>query len=156
MKDGAHTHHSGNGGLGVLVAIGAGAVLGARIAGAVIRVLPVLVTGAAVIGALCAAAWITRAVMTYRWQQRAAWSRDAIGAARPGQLTGAGPALQDIAAARRAIGDQHAQLAARAGSGDRPGLAHHQHLHFHGLTAEQVAAVLSATQPMRPPDGADQ
>jgi hypothetical protein len=130
VKDGAHTHGSGSGGtgLGIAVAVGAGAVLAARIGAAAARVLPVLVTGAAVIAGLCIAGWVARAVIWYRCEQAAIWRHDADAAARRDQL-GAAARLADPDAAAR------------------PGLArpeHHEHLHFHGLAAGQVAAVLAA------------
>jgi hypothetical protein len=75
VKDGAHSHGSGGSGLGLAVAIGAGALLAQKIAAAITRVLPVLVTGAAVIAGLAIAGWITRAVLLYRCQQQAAMCR---------------------------------------------------------------------------------
>jgi hypothetical protein len=132
VKDGAHTHHgSGGGGLGLVVAIGAGALLADKIAVTMIRVLPVLVTGAAVIAGLAIAGWVTRAVLLCRWQQ-VAICRDQLDPGRPDQLTGT------VAAP-----DRQAQLAVDP---DWPGLVSHEHLHFHGLAAGQVAAILAARQ----------
>ena len=93
----------------------------------------------AVIAGLWAAGWITRTVLAYR-QQQAAWHAEVTGAANA--------VLRDreIAALRQAVEDLHARLAARADFGDRPGLARHEHVHFHGLAAEQIAAVLAARQ----------
>jgi hypothetical protein len=59
---------------------------------------------------------------------------------------------RDIAALRQAVEDLHARLAARPDYGDRPDLEHHEHVHFHGLAAEQIAAVLTARQHARPQD----
>jgi hypothetical protein len=138
VKDGAHTHgHSG--GLGAVVAIGAGAMLAIGVADAIVRVLPYLLAGVAVIAGLWAAGWTTRAVMAYRSEQ-AAWRAEVIGAAHDSL------ADREIAALRQAVEDLHARLAARADFGDRPGLERHEHVHFHGLAAEQIAALLAARQ----------
>ncbi len=137
MKDGAHTH--GQGGVGAAVAVVAGAVLTISLAEAIARVLPYVLAGVAVIAGLWAAGWITRTVLTYRCQQ-AAWHAEVTGAARDGLRD------REIAALRQAVADLHARLAARAEFGDRSGLERHEHVHFHGLAAEQVAAVLAARQ----------
>ena len=145
MKDGAHTHgHSG--GLGAAVAIGAGAMLAIGVVEAVVRVLPYVLAGVAVIAGLWVAGWITRMVMSYR-QQQAAWHAEVTGTARDGLRD------REIAALRQAVEDLHARLAARADPKERPGLERHEHVHFHGLAAEQIAAVLAARQHSRPSDG---
>jgi hypothetical protein len=144
MTDGAHTHGSG-GGLGAAMAIGAGAVLAIGVAEAIAKVLPWLLAGVAVIAGLWAAGWVTRAVLAYRCQQ-AAWHAQMPAAAHDGLHD------REIAALRQAVEDLHARLAAGADFGDRPGLARHEHVHFHGLAADQIAAVLAARQHDRPPD----
>ena len=144
MKDGAHTHGHG-GGLGVAVAIGAGAMLAIGVAEAIAKVLPYLLAGIGVIAGLWAASWITRAVLAYR-QQQAVWHGEVTGTARDGLRD------REIAALRQAVEDLHARLAARQDFGDRPGLERHEHVHFHGLAAEQIAAVLTARQHARPQD----
>ena len=138
MKDGAHTHGHG-GGLGAVAAIGAGVMLAIGVAEAIARMLPYLLAGVAVIAGLWAAGWITRAAMAYRCQH-AAWHAEVIGIAR------ADPRDQEIAALRQTVEDLHARLADRQLAGDRPCLERHEHVHFHGLAAEQVAAVLAARQ----------
>jgi hypothetical protein len=148
VKDGAHTHGHG-GGLGAVVAIGAGAVLAIGAAEAIARMWPYLVVGVAVIAGLWAAGWVSRAVMTYR-QQHAAWQAEVIGTAHDGLRD------RELAALRQAVQDLNARLAARPQSPDRPGLERHEHVHFHGLAAEQVAVVLAARQHARPPDGGGQ
>jgi hypothetical protein len=136
VKDGAHSHgHSG--GLGAVMAIGAGAMLATAVADAIARVWPYVLAGMAVIAGLWAAGWITRAVMAYRSEQ-AAWYAEVTGAAHDGL------ADREIAALRQAVEDLHARLAARADVGGRPGLERHEHVHFHGLAAEQIAALLAA------------
>jgi hypothetical protein len=138
VKDGAHTHGHG-GGLGAAMAVVAGAVLVIGVAEAIARVLPWVLAGVAVIAGLWAAGWITRTVLAYRRQQ-AAWHAQVLGAVHDG------PRDPEIAALRQAVEDLHARLAARADSGDLPGLERHEHVHFHGLAAEQIAAVLAARQ----------
>jgi hypothetical protein len=148
VKDGAHTHGHG-GGLGAAVAIGTGAVLAIAVADAIARVWPYVVAGVAVIAGLWAAGWITRTVMTYRCE-RAAWHAEVTGASHDGLRD------REIAALRQAVEDLHARLATRQDFGDRPGLERHEHVHFHGLAAEQVAAVLAVRQQVRPDDGGGQ
>jgi hypothetical protein len=147
VTDGAHTH--GQGGVGAAAAVVAGAVLIISLAEAIAKVLPYVLAGVAVIAGLWAAGWVTRTVMTYRCQQ-AAWHAEVTGAAHDG--------LRDpeIAALRQAVEDLHARLAARTEPQERPGLERHEHVHFHGLAAEQIAAVLTARQHSRPPDRGDQ
>jgi hypothetical protein len=143
VKDGAHTH--GQGGVGAAAAVVAGAVLIISLAEAIVRVLPYVLAGVAVIAGLWAAGWITRTMMAYRCQQ-AAWHAEVTGTAHDG--------LRDpeIAALRQAVQDLHARLAARTEPQERPGLERHEHVHFHGLAAEQIAAVLTARQHSRPQD----
>ena len=145
MTDGAHTHGSG-GGLGAAMAIGAGAVLAIGVAEAIAKVLPWLLAGIAVLAGLWVAGWVTRTVMAYRCQQ-AAWRAEVTGAAHDGQYD------REIAALRQAVEDLHARLAARQGSLDRPGLERHEHVHFHGLAADQIAALLVLRQQARQQDG---
>ena len=140
MKDGAHTH--GQGGVGAAAAVVAGAVLIISLAEAIARVLPYVLAGVAVIAGLWAAGWITRAVMTYRCQQ-AAWHAQVLGAGH------ADPRDREIAELRQALQDLHARLAARPEPHERPGLERHEHVHFHGLAAEQIAAVLALRQQNR-------
>jgi hypothetical protein len=144
VKDGAHAHGHG-GGLGVAVAIGAGAMLAIGVAEAIAKVLPYLLAGIGVIAGLWAAGWVTRVVLAYRSEQ-AAWQAEVTGAAHDGLRD------REIAALRQAVEDLHARLAARPDFGHRPGLERHEHVHFHGLAAEQIAAVLTARQHARPQD----
>jgi hypothetical protein len=138
VTDGAHTHGHG-GGLGAAMAVIAGVVLVIGVAEIIARVLPYVLAGVAVIAGLWAAGWITRTVMTYRHQQ-AAWHAEVTRAARADQRE------EEIVALRQAVADLHARLAARPGSADRLGVERHEHVHFHGLAAEQIAAVLAARQ----------
>ena len=103
-----------------------------------------MLAGVAAIAGLWAAGWVTRTVLAYRCQQ-AAWHAEVTGAAHDG------PRDREIAALRQAVDDLHARLA-DAEPQDRPGLERHEHVHFHGLAAEQIAAVLAAWQKVRPQD----
>jgi predicted lipid-binding transport protein (Tim44 family) len=145
VKDGAHTHGHGGGGLGAAVALGAGAMLAIGVAEAIAKVLPYLLAGVAVIAGLWAAGWITRAVLADR-QQQAAWHAQVTGAAHDSLHE------EEIAALRQVVEDLHARLLIRPESPERPGLERHEHVHFHGLAAEQVAAVLAARAHARPQD----
>ena len=147
MKDGAHTHGHG-GGLGAAVAIGAGAMLAIGAAEAIARVWPYVVAGVVVIAGLWVVGGITRAVLAYRCQQ-AAWHAQVTGAAHD-ELRD-----REIAVLSQAVQDLHARLA-RAESPALPGVERHEHVHFHGLAAEQIAAVLAARAHARPPDGGGQ
>jgi hypothetical protein len=145
VRDGAHTHGHG-GGLGASMAVIGATVLAISAAEAIARVWPYVVTGVVVIAGLWAAGWVTRALMASRQQ---AWSV---------QVTrGANDGLRDreIAALRQAVEDLHARLA-RTESPVLPGAERHEHVHFHGLAAEQIAAVLAARQQARPQDRGDQ
>jgi hypothetical protein len=145
VKDGAHTHGHGGGGFGAAAAVVAGAVLIISLAEAIARVLPYLLAGVAAIAGLWAAGWVTRAVLAYRCQQ-AAWHAEVTGAAHDGLRD------REIAALRQAVEDLYARLADRAEPQERLGLERHEHVHFHGLAAEQIAAVLAARQHSRPQD----
>jgi hypothetical protein len=149
VKDGAHTHGHGGGGLGAAAAVVAGVVLTISLAEVIARLLPWVLAGVAVIAGLWAAGWITRTVLAYRCQQ-AAWHAEVTGTARDGLRD------REIVALRQAVQDLHARLAARTEPQERPGLERHEHVHFHGLAAEQIAAVLAARQHSRPQDRGDE
>jgi predicted lipid-binding transport protein (Tim44 family) len=150
VKDGAHTHgHNGGGGLALAVVLG-GLVLASGLAEIIARILPILITTVAVIAGLAVAGWIIRAVLAYR-SQRAAYPE--VTAARAHQLTEPGQAGREIVTLRQAVEELHAQLAADRAA--LPGPARHEHLHFHGLAAEQVAAILAARQQARLDDGGE-
>ena len=138
MKDGAHTHGHG-GGLGAAMAVIAATVLVIGVAEAVVRVWPYVLAGVAVVAGLWALGWVTRAVLAYRCQQ-AVWHAQVTGAAHEG--------LRDceLAALRQAVQDLHARLATRPDFEARQGVERHEHVHFHGLAADQIAAVLAARQ----------
>jgi hypothetical protein len=138
VRDGAHSHGHGGGGLGAAVMIGADAMLAIGVAQAIARVWPYVVAVVVVIAGLWAAGWVTRTVLAYRCQQ-AAWHAQVTGAAHDSLRD------REIVALRQAVAGLHAQLA-RAEPQERPGLERHEHVHFHGLAAEQIAAVLALRQ----------
>jgi hypothetical protein len=147
VKDGAHTHGHGGGGLGAAMAMIAGAVLTISLAEAIAKMLPYLLAGVAVIAGLWIAGWIIRAVLAYR-QQQAVWHAEVSGTAHDGLRD------REIAALRQAVEDLHARLATRQDFGDRPGLERHEHVHFHGLAADQIAALLASQQARQQDRGA--
>ncbi|MGH3220329.1 MAG: hypothetical protein ACRDPY_16775 [Streptosporangiaceae bacterium] len=147
MKDGAHTHGHNNGGL-ALAAVIAVLALASGLAETLARVLPILVISVAVIAGLAIAGWITRAVLIYRADRYPGYP-NLTGALHPDQLTDANRAGREVVTLRQAVAELHAQLAADRALPQPP--ARHEHLHFHGLAAEQVAALLAARQQATPP-----
>ena len=125
-SDGAHTHGSG-GGLGeVLVILLAVALLGPAVAAAVAELIHVLLIAAGVIAGVGAAS--LAGLLAWRWRSR----KDAARAMPPRTLVArAAPPLPQ---ARRT-----AELPAAPQREPPGGL----HLHFHGLNAEDVAAILN-------------
>ncbi|MGH3201977.1 MAG: hypothetical protein ACRDOA_07115 [Streptosporangiaceae bacterium] len=148
MKDGAHTHgHNGGGGL-ALAAVVAVLALASGLAETLARVLPILIISGAVIAGLAIAGWITRAVLIYRADRYPGYP-DLTGAVRPDQLADANRSSREVVTLRQAVAELHDQLAAARALPPPP--ARHEHLHFHGLAAEQVAAILAARQQATPP-----
>ena len=142
--DGAHTHGHGRSGLGELVAIGAGVALAAMV---LARVLTFLLIGLAVAGGLLLIGFIGYVVIACRRYEQAA----ALDAAQHHSLImpedPPRAMLDDPVTLRQAITELHTQLlAARAGL-PAAGASQHQHLHFHGLTPEQAAAIVAQLHP---------
>jgi hypothetical protein len=156
--DGAHTHGHGLTSLGELVAVGAGIALAAMV---LARVLTFLLIGLAVAGGLLVIGFIGYVVAACRrYQQQDAWQNASFPSwpiAPHDPLRGVNA---DPVTLRQAITELQAQLmAARA---DRPMTdgPRHQHLHLHGLTPEQAAAIISGLQDRQHlgswPDGGSQ
>jgi hypothetical protein len=127
--DGAHTHGSGGSGLGTAVLVVIGAALAVKLAGPVLdaaaELLRVLLIVAGVIVGVGAASLV--GLIAWRWRSR----KDAARAMPPRTLVArAAPPLPQ---ARRA-----AELPA-APQRETPGGLH---LHFHGVSAEDVAAII--------------
>ena len=130
--DGAHTHGSGGNGLGTAVLVVIGAALAVKLAGPVLdaaaELLRVLLITAGVIVGVGAASLVG---LAWRWRSR----KDAARAMPPRTLVArAAPPLPQ---ARRA-----GELPA-APQRETPGGLH---LHFHGLDAAQVAAIIARQQ----------
>jgi hypothetical protein len=141
--DGAHNHGHGPTGLGELVAIGAGIALAAMV---LARVLTFLLIGLAVAGGLLVIGFIGYVVAACR-RYRQAERLDAPPYCWPVPPDDPGRAVNaDPVPLRQAITELHAQLlAARAGHPTIGG-SRHQHLHFHGLTPDQAAAIIAQLQ----------
>jgi hypothetical protein len=141
--DGAHTHGHSPTGLAELVAIGAGIALPVMV---VARVLTFLLIGLAVAGGLLLIGFIGYVVLACRRYQQATALDPAqyswpVVPEDPPRVANADPVRL-----RQAIAELQAQLlAARSGlpAADR---SQHQHLHFHGLTPEQAAAIITQLQ----------
>jgi hypothetical protein len=148
--DGAHTHGHGPTGLGELVALGAGIAL---VVAVLARVLTLLLIGLAVAGGLLVLGLIGYVVLACRRYQQSERA-DATPYRWPVPPDDpARPVLDDPVPLRQAITELHAQLlAARVGlpAADRN---QHQHLHFHGLTSEQAAAIIAELHARQPPAG---
>jgi hypothetical protein len=141
--DGAHTHGHRSTGLGELVAIGAGVVLAAML---LARVMTFLLIGLAVAGGLLVIGLIGCVVAACRrYQQTDRF--DAAPSCWPVAPDDSSRAVNaDPVPLRQTITELHAQLlAARAGLPPVDG-ARHQHLHFHGLSPDQAAAIIAQLQ----------
>jgi hypothetical protein len=144
--DGAHTHGHGRSGLGELVLLALGIVVAANV---LARVLTFLLVVLAVTGGVLVLGLIGYAVAACRRYQQAS----TLEAARSWLIVpeDAPRAVNtDPVPLRQAITELQAQLlASRAGP---PAASHHQHLHFHGLTPEQAAAVIAQLQTRQHPN----
>jgi hypothetical protein len=146
--DGAHTHGHRPTGLGELVVLALGVVLAADI---LARVLTLLLVVLAVSGGVLVAGLIGYVVLACRcYQQQDTWLN---AAPRGWPDVPADPpraVLDDPVTLRQAIIELQAQLL--AAHGDLPP-AGSQHLHLHGLTPEQAAAIITELQARRHPGG---
>jgi uncharacterized membrane protein YebE (DUF533 family) len=146
--DGAHTHGHGPTGLGDLVAAGAGVALAAMV---LARVMTFLLIDLAVAGGLLVLGFTGYVVAACRRYQQAT----ALDAAQhrwpvlPDDPPRA--ATADPVPLRQAIAELHAQLLATYTSLPSADRSQHQHLHFHGLTPEQAAAIVAELQAQRHP-----
>ncbi|SRR6266487_111560 len=141
--DGSHTHGHGPTGLGELVAIGAGVALTAMV---MARVLTFVLIGLAVAGGLLVIGLIGYVVAACRRYQQVTAPDPAqyswpVVAEDPPQAVNADPV-----SLRQAITELQAQLLAARGGLPAADHSQHQHLHFHGLTPEQAAAIITQLQ----------
>jgi predicted membrane channel-forming protein YqfA (hemolysin III family) len=149
--DGAHTHGHGPTGLGELVVLALGVVLAADV---LARVLTLLLVVLAVGGGVLVIGLIGYVVLACRrYQQHDAW----LNAGPHGWPEVPGdppPAVNaDPVPLRQAITELQAQLLATRSGLPTVDRSEHQHLHFHGLTTEQAAAIITELQARQPPAG---
>jgi hypothetical protein len=142
--DGAHTHGHGPTGMGELVAIVVGVVLAADV---LARVLTLLLVVLAVGGGVLVIGLIGYVVIACRrYQQQDAWLNAGPHAWPVVPDDPPRAVLADPVTLRQAITELQAQLlATRAGLPAVDG-SRHQHLHLHGLTPEQAAAIITELQ----------
>src|SRR5262249_18785228 len=144
VMDGAHTHGHGPTGLAELVVLAFGIVLAA---GILARVLTILLVVLAVGGGVLVAGLIGYVVLACRrYQQQDRWLNAAPRGWR--DVPGAPPraVLDDPVTLRQAITELQAQLWAARDELPAADRSQHQHLHFHGLTPEQAAAIMTELQ----------
>lgn len=139
--DGAHTHGHGPTGLSELVAIGAGIALAAMV---LARVLTFLLIGLAVVGGVPVIGLVGYVVVACRRYQQT--ELDAA-PSWPVVPEDPAPAVNaDLVSLRQSITELQAQLLAARGGLPAADRGLHQHLHFHGLTPEQAAAIIALLQ----------
>jgi hypothetical protein len=141
--DGAHTHGHGPSGLGELVVLAFGVILAADI---LARVLTFLLLSLAVAGGLLVIGFICYVVAACRRYQQATALETAqhhwpVIPEDPPRAVNADPVPL-----RQAITELHAQLLAARGGLPAADASQHQHLHLHGLTPEQAAAIVAELQ----------
>jgi hypothetical protein len=135
--DGAHTHSHGRSGLAELVVLAFGIVVAADV---LARVLTLLLIVLAVAGGVLVLGLIGYVVAACRRYQQAS----TLEAARSWPMMPEDPPRAvnaDPVPLRQAITELQAQLLASRAS--LPAASHHQHVHFHGLTPEQAAAIIA-------------
>ena len=139
--DGAHTHGHGSTGLGELVLLGLGVVLAADV---LARVLTLVLIALAVAGGVLVIGLIGYVVLACRrYRQQATWLDAAQNSWPVVPDDPPRAANADPVTLRQAIAELQAQLlATRAGLPAVDG-SRHQHLHLHGLTPEQAAAIIT-------------
>ena len=143
MKDGAHTHGHGDPpvGLGTAILVVAGVVVAASV---LERVLTVVLICAAIAAGLLVVALVTYVVAACRrYPQHTTWM-DAASCLPPAHATPPGLAPADPVILRQALIELIASPPPGHGVLPTGGGARHQHLHLHGLTPEQAAAILAA------------
>jgi hypothetical protein len=147
--DGAHTHGHGPGGLGELVVLALGVVLAADI---LARVLTLLLIVLSVAGGLLLIGFIGYVVAACRRYQQAT----ALAAQHHWPVVPEDPPREvntDPVPLRQAITELHAQLLTTRAGLPAADTSRHQHLHFHGLTPEQAAAIITELQAREHPGG---
>jgi hypothetical protein len=143
--DGAHTHGHGRSGLAEFVLLAFGIVVAADVLARVLTLLLIVlaVGGGLVLGLI---GYVVAACRRYQQASmlEAARSWPIVPEDAPRAVNA------DPVTLRQAITELQAQLlASRAGP---PAASHHQHLHFHGLTPEQAAAIVAQLQARQHPN----
>jgi hypothetical protein len=147
--DGAHTHGHGRGGLAELVLLAFGIVVAAHV---LARVLTFLLVGLAVAAGVLVLGLIGYVVAACRRYQQAS----TLEAARSWPIVpedSPRAVNTDPVTLRQAITELQAQLLAADGGLPAADLSQHQHLHLHGLTPEQAAAIIAELQARPRPGG---
>jgi hypothetical protein len=143
VKDGAHTHGHGDppAGLGTAILVVAGAVV---VASVLERLLAAVLICAAVAAGLLVIGLVSYVVAACRrYQQHTAWL-DATSCLPPAQAAPQCLVPADPVVLRQALTDLLTPLLADHAVGSAGDSARHQHLHLHGLTPDQAAAILTA------------
>jgi hypothetical protein len=149
--DGVHIHGHGPTGLGELVVLALGTILAADM---LARVLTLLLVVLAVGGRGLVAGQIGYVVLACRrYQQQDTWLNVGphgwpIVPQDPPRAVNADPVPL-----RQAITELQAQLLATRVGLPATDAERHQHLHLHGLTSEQVAAIMTKLQDRHHPGG---
>src|SRR5262245_37166784 len=148
--DGAHTHGHGPSGLGELVVLAFGVILAANIVAPVLTLLLIVL---AIAGGLLLIGFIGYVVAACRRYQQAT-TLDAAQHHWPVVPEDPPWAVNaDPVPLRQAITELQAQLLASRAGLPAADTARHQHLHFHGLTPEQAAAIIAQLQASQYPAG---
>jgi uncharacterized membrane protein len=147
--DGAHTHGHGSTGLGELVLLGLGLVLAADV---LARVLTLLLIVLAVAGGGLLTGLIGYVVLACRRYQQQTASLDAVPYSTPVMPDDPPRAVNaDPVTLRQAITELQAQLLAACAAQPGADGVRHQHLHLHGLTPAQAAAIITELQAQQHP-----
>ena len=142
--DGAHSHGHGPTGLGELVVLALGVVLAADILARVLTLLLVVLavgSGVLVIGLIGYVVLACR-----RYQQQDTWLNAVPRGWADMPCDPPRAVLDDPVTLRQAITELQAQLLATRAGLPVADAARHQHLHLHGLTPEQIAAIMTELQ----------
>jgi hypothetical protein len=141
--DGAHTHGHRPSGLGELVALALGIVLAADILARMLTLLVIVLAAAGGLLLIGLTGYVVAACCRYQ-QATALEAAQHHWPVLPDDPPRA--VLADPVTLRQAITELHAQLLAARASLPPAEASQHQHLHFHGLTAEQAAAIIAELQ----------
>jgi hypothetical protein len=146
--DGAHTHGHGPTGLGEAVLIGLGVVLAAIVLARVLTFVLIALAAAGGVLVIGLIGYVVLACRRYHQQTARQGADPHTWLVVPDDPSR--PASGDPVTLRQAITELQAQLlAARIGLPAADG-SRHQHLHLHGLTPAQAAAIITELQAHHP------